>query len=81
MSEVKIVADIWSLQELKPIEFPRLQVHFTKKRMEEKEKSYVIKWMGLKTISKLQIRGIFFFETKHICTVTTESEWCRAITK
>lgn len=62
MGEVKIVADTWSLQELKPIEFPRLQERFTKKKKKRKEenkkKGYVIKWMGLKTITKLQIRGI-----------------------
>lgn len=82
MSEVKIVADTCSLQELKPIEFPRLQVCFTKKkRMEERKKKVCDKVDGFEDYFKITDKRHSFFETKHICIVTTEGEWHRAITK
>lgn len=82
MSEVKIVADTCSLQELKPIEFPRLQVRFTKKkRMEEKKRKVCDKVYGFEDYFKITDKRRPFFETKRICIEATEGEWRRTITK
>lgn len=83
MGEVKIVADTWSLKELKPIEFPRLQERFIKKKEKKgrKEKKLCDKVDWFEDYHKITDKRHPFFETKHICVVTTESERCRAITK
>lgn len=63
--EIKIVTDTQHLQESKQTVLPSLQVCFTEKCM--------IKWLTLRTILELQIRGTLFFETKCICIMTTEN--------